>query len=137
MSVYSVVSTLDSPVESLTVSFSVCGLVYNHQDKLAEIMASKEHVPSPGNGLFPDIPPMRAPHLEFVYRLVARMHPVDKYEMENIQGTGVTRSVGHIQGGEVRGPKINGTVIENSGADWAQRIHCKKVCRSIEIAQLC
>lgn len=70
---------------------------------------------------------MRAPHLEFVYRLVAKMHPTDKYEMENIQGTGVTRSVGHIQSGTVKGPGINGVVIENSGADWAQRIHSKKV----------
>ncbi|KAF4457846.1 hypothetical protein FALBO_15119 [Fusarium albosuccineum] len=44
---------------------------------------------SPGNELYPEIPPMRAPSLEFVYRLVAKMHPTDDYEIENIQGTGI------------------------------------------------
>lgn len=73
---------------------------------------------------------MRAPHLEFVYRLVASMHPTDKYELENLQGTGITRSIGHIHKGTVHGPGIKGEVIENSGADWAQRIHTKKVRQS-------
>ncbi|KAF2994885.1 hypothetical protein E8E14_003255 [Neopestalotiopsis sp. 37M] len=82
---------------------------------------------SPGNALYPDVPPMRPPHMEFVYRLVAQMHPTNHYEIENLQGTGVTRSVGHIASGSVGGPKVNGIVVENSGADWAQRIHSKKI----------
>ncbi|KAH6887439.1 hypothetical protein B0T10DRAFT_549481 [Thelonectria olida] len=82
---------------------------------------------SPGNELYPDVPAMRVPHLEFVYRLVAKMHPVDNYDIENVQGTGVSRSIGHIQSGTVRGPAINGVVVENSGADWAERIHSKKI----------
>lgn len=82
---------------------------------------------SPGNQLYPQVPHMRAPHLEFVYRLVAQMHPTDGYDIENVQGTGVSRSIGHIQAGTVKGPAINGIVVENSGADWAERIHSKKV----------
>ncbi|KAF5004857.1 hypothetical protein FDECE_8639 [Fusarium decemcellulare] len=82
---------------------------------------------SPGNELYPEIPPMKAPSLEFVYRLVAKMHPTEDYEIENIQGTGVSRSIGHIQSGTVRGPEIEGIVMENSGADWAERIHSKKI----------
>lgn len=90
-------------------------------------MGEMSHRPSPGNDLYPDLPPMRAPHLEYVYRLVAQMHPVDHYEISNIQGTGISRSIGHIQKGTVKGPRINGVVVENSGADWAQRIHVKNV----------
>ncbi|KAH7137427.1 hypothetical protein B0J13DRAFT_78017 [Dactylonectria estremocensis] len=82
---------------------------------------------SPGNKLFPEVPQMRSPNLEFVYRLVAQMHPTDGYDIENVQGTGVTRSIGHIQSGTVRGPSINGVVVENSGADWAERVHSKKI----------
>lgn len=82
---------------------------------------------SPGNKLYPEVPRMRSPHLEFVYRLVAQMHPTDGYDIENVQGTGVSRSIGHIQSGTVRGPGINGIVVENSGADWAERVHSKKV----------
>ncbi|KAJ4249787.1 hypothetical protein NW762_012129 [Fusarium torreyae] len=83
--------------------------------------------PSPGNQMYPDMPAMRAPSLEFVYRLVAKMHPTDGYDIENIQGTGVTRSIGHIQSGTVKGPGIEGIVVENSGADWAERVHSEKV----------
>ncbi|KAM0414736.1 hypothetical protein ACHAPT_013427 [Fusarium lateritium] len=82
---------------------------------------------SPGNELYPEVPPMRAPSFEFVYRLVAKMHPTDGYDIENIQGTGVSRSIGHIQSGTVRGPGIEGVVVENSGADWAERIHSEKI----------
>ncbi|KAF4964246.1 hypothetical protein FSARC_7800 [Fusarium sarcochroum] len=83
--------------------------------------------PSPGNQMYPKMPAMRAPSLEFVYRLVAKMHPTDDYDIENIQGTGVTRSIAHIQSGTVKGPNIEGIVVENSGADWAERVHSEKV----------
>jgi hypothetical protein len=70
---------------------------------------------------------MRAPGLEFVYRLVAKMHPTNGYDIENIQGTGITRSIAAIESGTVKGPGIEGTVVENSGADWAEQVHSKKV----------
>ena len=82
---------------------------------------------SPGNALYPEVPSMKAPSLEFVYRLVAKMHPTDGYDISNVMGTGVSRSIGHIQSGTVKGPGIEGIVMENSGADWAQQIHSKKV----------
>lgn len=82
---------------------------------------------SPGNAFVPEIAPMRRPNLEFVYRLVAKMHPTDRYELPNQQGTGISRSIAHIQSGYVKGPEVNGIVVENSGADWAQRIHSKQV----------
>ncbi|KAM5354659.1 hypothetical protein ACJ41O_001306 [Fusarium nematophilum] len=90
-------------------------------------MAQDHVLDSPGNALYPDIPPMRTPSLAFVYRLVAKMHPTNGYDIDNIQGTGVSRSIGHIQSGTVRGPEIEGIVVEDSGADWAERIHSKKV----------
>ncbi|KAF5675083.1 hypothetical protein FCIRC_7556 [Fusarium circinatum] len=83
--------------------------------------------PSPGNQLYPDMPAMRAPGLEFVYRLVAKMHPTNGYDIENIQGTGITRSIAGIESGTVRGPGIEGTLVENSGADWAEQVHSKKI----------
>lgn len=99
-----------------------------------ELMAELMHTESPGNVLYPDMAPMRAPHLEFVYRLVAKMHPDAKYLMSNIQGTGLSRAVAHIQSGTVRGPRVNGIVVENSGADWAQQVHSKKVHRIVQQA---
>ncbi|KAF4442957.1 Outer membrane protein, beta-barrel [Fusarium austroafricanum] len=83
--------------------------------------------PSPGNALYPDMPSMRAPGLEFVYRLVAKMHPTNGYDLENIQGTGVTRSIAHIKSGTVKGPGIEGIVVEDSSADWAEQIHSIKI----------
>ncbi|KAG4253732.1 hypothetical protein FPRO03_07692 [Fusarium proliferatum] len=83
--------------------------------------------PSPGNQLYPDMPAMRAPGLEFVYRLVAKVHPTNGYDIENIQGTGITRSIAGIESGTVKGPGIEGTLVENSGADWAEQVHSKKV----------
>ena len=91
-------------------------------------MASeKASTASPGNELFPELPPMRAPFLEYVYRLVANMDPNNMYQIEKMQGNGISRAVMHIKDGAVRGPKVNGVVVENSGADWAERIHSEKV----------
>ncbi|KAF5694101.1 hypothetical protein FDENT_1405 [Fusarium denticulatum] len=93
--------------------------------------------PSPGNQLYPDMPAMRAPGLEFVYRLVAKMHPTNGYDIENIQGTGITRSIAGIESGTVKGPGIEGTLVENSGADWAEQVHSKKVGASITYTRHC
>lgn len=102
---------------------------------MAEPTLSTDHTPSPGNDLYPDFPPMRAPHLEYVYRLVAKMHRTAGYEILQPQGVGVSRSIGHIQSGSVKGPKISGVVVENSGADWAERLHADHVSPFITIMQ--
>jgi uncharacterized protein DUF3237 len=81
-----------------------------------------EHVPSPGNSFLPAelaIPPMRRPHLEFVYRIVANMDP-NISRIDNIDGTGLTRLILPIKDGLVEGPQIKGVIVENSGADWAE-----------------
>jgi hypothetical protein len=92
---------------------------------------------SPGNALYPEVPAMRAPCLEFVYRLVAKMHPTDGYDISNVMGTGVSRSIGHIQSGTVKGREIEGIGVENSGADWAEQIHSKKVSFRLPFGTLC
>jgi hypothetical protein len=102
---------------------------------MADEASSTNHVPSPGNDLYPEFPAMRAPHLEYVYRLVAKMHPTNRYEILQPQGVGISRSIGHIHSGSVKGPKISGTVVENSGADWAERLHADHVSRSISLVQ--
>ncbi|KAI5304960.1 hypothetical protein KEM56_005612 [Ascosphaera pollenicola] len=90
---------------------------------------SVEHTPSPGNAYYPDTPPMRKPHLEFVYRLEAdmAMGPNSGYEISKPNGGGTAWSVGNIQSGTVKGPGINGIVLPNSGADWAEELYCDKV----------
>ncbi|KAF5702088.1 hypothetical protein FGLOB1_9815 [Fusarium globosum] len=55
------------------------------------------------------------------------MHPTNGYDIENIQGTGITRSIAGIESGTVKGPGIEGTLVENSGADWAEQVNSKKV----------
>lgn len=69
---------------------------------------------------------MRMPHLEFIYRIVAFMDP-GFTSIPNVHNTGLSRVVLPIAGGTVRGPKINGEIVRNSGADWAQRISSSKV----------
>ncbi|KKY38370.1 hypothetical protein UCDDA912_g01688 [Diaporthe ampelina] len=44
----------------------------------------------------------------------------------DVHGTAVSRIVLPIAGGTVRGPQINGEIVKNSGADWAQRIDSPK-----------
>ncbi|KAI5292092.1 hypothetical protein KEM52_006631 [Ascosphaera acerosa] len=85
------------------------------------------HVPSPGNAYFPDTPPMRAPHLEFVYRLEAEMDESGDYEIPKPNGGGTAWGVAPIAGGTVKGPGINAIVVPNSGADWAEELFCDKV----------
>ncbi|KAH7369571.1 hypothetical protein BKA65DRAFT_470827 [Rhexocercosporidium sp. MPI-PUGE-AT-0058] len=85
--------------------------------------------PSPGNVLFPEIPPMRAPYLEYVYRLQAVMEsgPRAGYDIKKPYGGSTTRSVMNVVGGLVKGPGINGIVVPSSGADWAEELYCDKV----------
>ncbi|KAH7401388.1 hypothetical protein BKA66DRAFT_405119 [Pyrenochaeta sp. MPI-SDFR-AT-0127] len=85
---------------------------------------------SPGNGFTPQAPPMRLPHLEHEYRLIADMG--DEYEIPKIHGTGLSRSVSTIAGGTIEGPRIKGKVLDNSGADWATRVHSEKIFYKLE-----
>lgn len=80
-----------------------------------------KHTPSPGNEFSSGEPPMRMPHLEFIYRIVADMSP-NSFSIPNVHGTGISRLILPIIGGTVRGPRIIGEIVKNSGADWAQRI---------------
>lgn len=79
------------------------------------------HSPSPGNGFSSGEPPMRMPHLEFIYRIVADMDP-NSSSIPNVHGTGLSRLILPIVGGTVHGPHITGEIVKNSGADWAQRV---------------
>lgn len=84
-------------------------------------------IPSPGNAYYPAAP-MVTPHLQFVCRLQVLLAPFETcYEIPNIQGTGVSRSVVNIIGGTVGGPQIKGKVLEGSGADWAFKIDGEKI----------
>ncbi|KAM0341696.1 hypothetical protein ACHAPU_009944 [Fusarium lateritium] len=88
-----------------------------------------DHVPSPGNAFSlsdPDMPPMRMPHLEFIYRIVAEMDKGGVTEIKGVDGTSRTRVVLPIQGGYINGPQIKGTIVEKSGADWAEVINPDK-----------
>lgn len=69
---------------------------------------------------------MRMPHLELIYRIVAFMNP-DSTSIPNVSNTGLSRLILPIAGGTVRGPNINGEIVKNSGADWAQRTSQSKV----------
>ncbi|KAI4597991.1 hypothetical protein KJ359_003799 [Pestalotiopsis sp. 9143b] len=82
------------------------------------------HVDSPGNSYSPaeqKIPKMRMPHLRFIYRIVANMSS-DTWAIPNVQQSGVTRMILPIKGGTVKGPRIQGEIIPDSGADWLERV---------------
>ncbi|SPJ78589.1 uncharacterized protein FTOL_06978 [Fusarium torulosum] len=74
-----------------------------------------DHVPSPGNAFSlsePNMPQMRMPHLEFIYRIVAEMDKGGVTEIKGVDSTSRTR--------------IKGTIVEKSGADWAEVINPSK-----------
>ncbi|KAF4344548.1 hypothetical protein FBEOM_1516 [Fusarium beomiforme] len=88
------------------------------------------HVPSPGNDYSrsdDDIPRMRRPYLELIYRIVAEMDKGGVTEIKGIDGTAKSRIVLPIQGGYVNGPQIKGVIVEKSGADWAEVINPNKI----------
>ncbi|KAH8688408.1 hypothetical protein BGZ61DRAFT_494501 [Ilyonectria robusta] len=91
--------------------------------------AQHDHVPSPGNAYSAhgsEVPPMRMPHMEFVYRIVADMDSEGISEIPGVDGTSVSRIVLPIHGGSVSGPRIQGIIVEKSGADWAQVVNPQK-----------
>ena len=82
--------------------------------------------PSPGEAYSsPGVPPMTLPHLDFIYRIVCEMDP-GTTTIAGVQTAGVDRLVLPIASGVVRGPRVNGIVVPNSGADWAQLVHGEK-----------
>lgn len=96
--------------------------------------AQHDHVPSPGNAYSAhgsEVPPMRMPHMEFVYRIVADMDSEGISEIPGVDGTSVSRIVLPIHGGSVSGPRIQGIIVEKSGADWAQVVNPQKA--SVEL----
>ncbi|WYZ43291.1 hypothetical protein EsH8_VI_000990 [Colletotrichum jinshuiense] len=87
------------------------------------------HAPSPGNAFSPieiAVPPMRMPHLDFIYRIVCDMDS-NISEIHNVDKTDITRVVLPILSGSVKGPRIEGKIVERSGADWAERVGVDKV----------
>ena len=57
------------------------------------------------------------PRLEFAFDLTLEFH--SRLRFGPTHGGGAIGFVG-IAGGTLRGPKLNGIVIPNSGGDWAQ-----------------
>lgn len=88
------------------------------------------HAPGPGDSITPDLPPARLPHLEHIYRFVADMG-ADPIEAPNMRGTGQTISAANMARGVVVGPRVNGRVLDNSGADLATRIDSDKAASCI------
>lgn len=79
---------------------------------------------------------MRAPHMEFVYRLQVKVGGTVRYSMTKIHGSQISRNVAHIGSGTVKGPHVNGVIVEGSGGDWSQQVIAPKVldfcfCRAI------
>lgn len=90
---------------------------------------ASSHIDSPGNAHNPPgiaVPPMRVPHFVFVYRIIADMVS-HSWSILNSQGAGITGIFLPIKAGTVSGPKISGTIVPNSGADWLERINSLKV----------
>lgn len=79
------------------------------------------HPPSPGDSFTPDLPPALLPHLEHLYRFIADMGG-DPVEAPDTRGTGQTISAANMARGVVTGPRIEGKVLNNSGADLATRV---------------
>lgn len=80
-----------------------------------------KHLPSPGEQYSQGIHTMRMPHMEFVYRIVCQMTG-DHSLIDGVQDTNISRLILPIAGGTVSGPNINGIIVPNSGADWAQLV---------------
>lgn len=79
------------------------------------------HSPPPGDSFTPELPPALLPHLEHLYRFVADLG-AGPVEPPNMRGTGQTISAANMGRGVVAGPKVNGRVLEDSGADLATRV---------------
>lgn len=80
-----------------------------------------QHTPSPGEAHSVGVHPMRMPHLEHMYRIVCQMTG-NNTTIANVQSTNISRLILPIAGGTVSGPNIKGTIVPNSGADWAQLV---------------
>lgn len=63
-----------------------------------------------------DVSGFEQPHLEYVFEI-----DLDFTRVQNIDNmpTGAGRGAVYVDSGEFRGPKLNGTVVPNSGGDYA------------------
>ncbi|KAL6230954.1 hypothetical protein BDW75DRAFT_234003 [Aspergillus navahoensis] len=73
---------------------------------------------SPGNGYYPNSPPMRRPDLTFLYRLECTI-AAEEINVGAPHGAGIVRSIANITGGTFKGPELEGTVLPLGGADGA------------------
>lgn len=87
--------------------------------------------PRPGDSFTPDLPPTLLPHLEHLYRFVADMG-AESVEAPDMRGTGQTVSAANMaRGASVTGPRVNGRVLEDSGADLATRVDTDRAASCI------
>lgn len=63
-------------------------------------------------------PPTHLPSLDFIYRLRCSMSP-DESVIGKPSTSQTSRVILPISGGTVSGPRISGTIVPASGADWA------------------
>ncbi|KAF1353214.1 hypothetical protein BDV97DRAFT_282106, partial [Delphinella strobiligena] len=78
---------------------------------------------SPGNLYSPKALPMNIPSLDHLFRLCVEMAPPQAHTIiPSPHGTSSTRIIMPIAGGTISGPTINGTIVPNSGADWAMHL---------------
>jgi hypothetical protein len=66
----------------------------------------------------PNLPTMRLPSFDFIYRLECTMSP-DAQVVGKPTSSHQSRTILPINGGSFVGPKIAGTIVNVSGADWA------------------
>lgn len=86
-----------------------------------------ESLPSPGHAYMTELPPMRIPSLDFIYRLSCTMSPDEQY-VGKPSSIHQSRIILPISGGTFLGPKIAGTIVDASGADWATSLPNESVC---------
>lgn len=81
---------------------------------------------SPNDAFKSQAPPTRLPSLDFLYRLDCVMSPKE-YLVGKPSNSQTSRVILPISGGTVSGPRINGTIVAASGADWATTLHNESV----------
>lgn len=94
-----------------------------HYTYIVESAIMSTPIPSPGNLYSPKALPMNIPSLDHLFRLCVEMAPPQAHTIiPSPHGTSSTRIIMPIAGGTISGPTINGTIVPNSGADWAMHL---------------
>lgn len=84
-------------------------------------MSQIKLVSSPGNDYLTNGMKMKIPHMEFIYRLDCEMAKENHAVGAPFDGTN-SGMIMPIVGGTFKGPQINGTIQQMSGADWGTMI---------------